>query len=108
MTEIEALRAEIETMRDVQSARVRRIRLRPGDLVVLEYPKLISPEGRERFVKQWSDCCPDTRALFLDDGATLAAVLTPTSIPRVMELRGSSGIVERVEVHGAKPESIRK
>ena len=59
-------------------ATVQRIRLQPGDIIVLEYDGRIRPEEKMQMRYDWKNLVPGgSRCLVLDGGLKVAAVLSP-------------------------------
>jgi len=53
---------------------VQRIRLRPGDVLVLSYDRMLSYPEQERVVEKMKSVFPNNRTLVLGGGITLAVV----------------------------------
>lgn len=65
-----------EAEADVRSAVVQRLDVRPGDAVVLQFAQWLPPEAKRSIVAQWK-ALDLGRAIVLDGGATVAAVIAP-------------------------------
>lgn len=55
-------------------AKVERLKLEPGEVVVLFYPRPLSDRARQNVFDSWRRFMPDTKAIVLDDGMTLSTI----------------------------------
>jgi hypothetical protein len=70
--------AAIDTAPDIEPVpEARRIGVNPGDLVVLSFPGHLTQAQAARIRTAWADAHPNVKAVILEGGLTLDAVLEP-------------------------------
>lgn len=75
--EVRQLHQELDTVRTALSARVRRLNLKPDDVIVLETNYPVSEATSVRLRGMWQLMFPETRAIVLQDHVHIAAVISP-------------------------------
>lgn len=71
LAEVERLRAELDSIREVE---VRRLALKPGDVIVLSTDRLLSMQQVDEMASRFSDWFPGHETRVIDGGAELTIV----------------------------------
>jgi hypothetical protein len=68
----------IQAERDVFSARIQITRPEPGDIVIVNHPRVLSNFAKARITYEFTRLFPMLKIIVLDDGLTVSRLIRPT------------------------------